>query len=354
MKILYNKKFVFKNFVLGAFFAFSGCFLTMHGMENDKNLKRQAPEDLDVSKKAKTDFIIDESVLHDLLPKWQDVARSASRGELTSEMLENYVRGRIDIRIAYWKKQYENLQRGDKADVALDEIPVYAIFDKNSTSYDLVHKIFVFSDAGGKEVYEASNTSSDAYSEMIKKTLGCFTGDKCIYVRDYGDCLERQAYQILDTIEHEITHAEQWQNAAVISKHYGTGVNSLTNKDAHVYCGEAMAREISGLNLSPSVTKSTSQSMESEADLCMIKFHPNLHCFAVSCQTHKTFLGTDYDERGYTSLEKCAELTQKYYQERPWGEGLLDFMNHTKEDVFVLEQGKKRVKERFEKMGLSV
>jgi len=94
--------------------------------------------------------------------------------------------------------------------------------------------------------------------------------------------------------------------------------------------------------------------MESEADHGMIKFHPNLHCFAVACQTHKSILGTDYDERGYMSFEKCAELTEKYLQERPLGEGLLDFMYHTKEDAYVLAQGKKRVKERFEKMGINL
>lgn len=350
MKILHKPMPSIKNLLLGAFLAFSGCFLNVHAM------KRQASGDQDLSKKQKieinTEINGNEIELHDLLPSWQDIESALSHGTLTSKMLEAYVRGRIDIRIAYWKKQYELVNNGHKADVALEEIPIYAIMYENATSYDLINNAFVYSDAEALSSYEKSGHGIQEYEEDLNGGAGFFNCvNKNIYLNDVAyTALELFAYYGLAALEHEITHAEQLYNGFVMKQLLldkpSESIVSLTNKDALKYCYDSEKNNVI------SIVKNTDlPSIEAEADHNMIRFCPNLYFWKeISRRVRDSLWEKSHKKDGYLSHKQCTELMKKYKREN--NSNFIEFMNHKKADIYTLALGQKRVKERLQKMGI--
>lgn len=355
-----------KIIVLGLYVAISGC-LNLGAMQSNGDLKRSFQGEMNALKKQKQEnheIKIDTTGIPES-PTWQEVARALERGELTSAFLEAYVRRRIDMRIAYWKKLYEEWKQGNTS-VNLEEIPIYVRLNSNPTSYDLVDKVFVVSDI------EALNShvrifSRDNFKNRIKTTHGWFTShNKSLYVNDNDvdseDSYDVFAYRLFETVEHEMTHAEQLYNGVIIRRLLHDVPSklfiSLTNKDAAAYYN---CRETS--NAVQFIKGSDDSSLEEEADHAMIRFYPNLYCWKGMSYLIRGTIddeeeSTDDEEEamhreaGYLTHKECIELMEKYLKEQ--NHNIIEYMEHKPEDICIKALGNKRIAEKLKKLGLNL
>lgn len=342
MKTLYK--------IIFSLLASVGCCVNVYGMQNKK---REATQDLSTPKKSKTETLQlnpNEGVIYDMVPSWQELMWVASRGKLTSAFLEAYVRGRIDVRIRYWKKLYEQWKQGDTS-IDVSEIPLYIQLRENkmTTSYDLVKHVFVFSDQKGRELYDKIGGQGSYKKSLIESpsSAGFFTRNlQSIYIREICGAY---VHTILANIEHEITHAEQLFNTSCFDAM--NRLKLLVNKDAHKYYHENFRKKLPIKSMSiitGNMPGSDSRDRESEADHQMVRFHPNLYImrnFVHKCTP-------DEIKAGYISSEQRKKLIEKYLQERYQGQAYLDFMYYKEADIYEFVQGYKLVKERLEEIGI--
>lgn len=260
------------------------------------------------------------------MPEWQALAHSLSKGAVTSKMAETYVRGRLDMRIAYWKKELKDWKARwgkeigrdkitGKAYKELCEIPFYIVSNPNVTSYDLVDNIFVCSDKKAQEHYASARPDGN---DIVWQRAGGFfeisKGVKTIYLQDLVEdggndrIFELFPYGFLATIEHELTHTEQYLSGCCKAKMLGKTPKEypfLTNADSHASIQE-----------NQELVSSSDQGQETEADMQAIKFHPNVYGLHQLYCKHRD-LGCAEKEKEYLSRDASIQLTQKYLKGRP-------------------------------------
>lgn len=291
-------------------------------------------------------------------PTWQYMADLAGKGQLTSQVMESYIRNRIDERIAYWKAEYAAWQKRWNKDCTQDvitgqayqelsEIPLYIILKPDVNSHDFTQKIFVYSD---KEAQEFYNDVKKQYADpTIWETQGFFdiTQDvKSMYIKDFLDGSVRKhfveffPYDLLFTIEHEMTHCEQSLNGECIECMLAYPVREyllMTHKQAH----EAYQKVRNDKNYK--VSKSATHLLETEADMNALKFHPNVYGFYQLCQKQ---VDLNWPDNGsdYLSRAQAMKVAQDYIQQRPHDKNKC--IQYAEHEITKLKEGHKQASER--------
>lgn len=271
-----------------------------------------------------------------LTPTWQDMVHLISQEKLTSGALEAYVYSRINERIAFWNKAYEEWyirwkeqidkdQLSLKAHKELCEIPLYVIHNKKVTHEDLIDAVFMFSDVNGKKFYcETQGRPESKWQEMLDHCNGKVAHGRltALYIQDSIKSAAGSAtykvhfpYYVLATIEHEITHCEQAANGRALVDSTGMSAKTIilmTNKGAHEAVKAFKAKTVKQLRSSNNV------SMELEAENRSLEFHPN-YCGLAVVSVERKKLGLESSEKeGYFSNALCIARATALLAGRPY------------------------------------
>lgn len=275
-----------------------------------------------------------KTLSHASLSTWQDMVNLIMQKKLTSAHLNAYVQGRIDARIDYWKNIYQEwcMRWGHTSDTnhmssqaykELCEIPLYVIHNPKITHKELLDAVFVFSDDKAKDFYcNKQGRSEDKWHEMLKYGTGRVSHGRlrAMYIQESHKQHEKNTvygahfpFYVLATIEHEITHCEQAANGRALARISGIHTRTIilmTNKGAHESLKKWKADALKQLR------SSNNFSMEAEADMQSVTFHPNVWGLREFCSEQKKRGFESNVKEGYFSNDRFIALANVLLQER--------------------------------------
>lgn len=308
-----------RSFVIGGFLAFLGYSMGLQAMESCENmdlteigvkspkiLSHQSP--VRITKKLfGTENLVSYWYKSEYvpMPTWQDIVKLIYQGKLTSEILERYVRGRIDERIAYYRwllsdKQFKKLSKEQ-----IDKIPPCVRYSTSLSSYDLLDKAFVYSDGKAKRVYEQLGLKKSWKERSAEVAAHAFA--PYIFVDDF--CSEI----VIGHIEHEIAHLFQRANSVMIKQaRFSRDVipYKLSNSHANMIIqkqGEVKVVMNSDVN-------AQTKDLETEADQAMAVFIPNNEILRRFCLCMiQNNQDSEHCDFGYLSKSALLEYNKKFH-----------------------------------------
>lgn len=188
--------------------------------------------------------------------KAKDIIANLVNKTLTSDMMEEYARGRLTFRIDYWQDQLTQWQQrwnqqinkdfkvralSQEAFAELSQIPYYIVaaqaygHDLGKVQEEMLDKIYVYSDTAAQSIYQAwyNEDLTDCHDTLAWTVRH---DDVCtLFINDFADKnwqdIENKDYQCFNafhTIEHELTHVEQKFDAYMLTQ--AVAGNAVANK----------------------------------------------------------------------------------------------------------------------------